>query len=172
MIFNHRYTFENFNVDRRNSFAYFAAIETASMKKPLYNPLFIYGPKYEGKTHLLKAIENRINAEQPEKTVLYANAEGFYKDILSAINESAVDHERLKLIRRIYRDTDVLLMDDVEFFMGKNITITEFFHTFGELYLKEKQIIIAADRRPDLLGDLDDRFRKRLEMGLVVSMRH
>ncbi|WP_196814246.1 DnaA ATPase domain-containing protein [Butyrivibrio sp. LC3010] len=166
------YTFENFNVDRRNSFAHFAAVEASNSEKPLYNPIFIYGPRYEGKTHLLMAIENRIKTEHPEKSVLYADAEDFYNEMISAIKESASDYERLKVIRKIYRDVDVLIVDNIEFFMDKERTITEFFFTFEDLYLKGKQIVLSADRKPTELGDLDDCFGKRLEMGLVVSMGH
>ncbi len=166
------YSFENFNVDRRNSFAYFAALEASGSEKPIYNPLFIYGPRYEGKTHLLKAIESRIKVVHPEKTVLYADAEDFFKDMTSVIKESATDYERLKVIRKIYRDVDVLIIDNIEFFIDKERTITVFFFTFEDLYLKGKQIVLSADRKPDELGDIDDIFGKRLEMGLVVSMRH
>ena len=177
------YTFDNFDVDRRNRFAYLAAKDVANTPDTPYNPLFFYGNRYDGKTHLLKAMGNHIQSVNPEFNVVYARAEDFYYEYLYEIRNSAMHLP--KSFREKYRNADVLLLDDIDYLTGKNnfsknyknilgelnTPVEEFFHTFETLYNRGKRIVLAANRQPKDLGDLDEMFGKRLEMGLVIGMR-
>ncbi|WP_022762333.1 DnaA ATPase domain-containing protein [Butyrivibrio sp. AD3002] len=160
------YTFDNFDVDRRNYFAYLAAKEISETTEALYNPFFIYGGKYDGKTHLLKAMENELCQNYKELKVIYTTATDYCNEMIEAIQMDKMD-----VFRKKYRMADVFLMDDLERLEGLKLIQSEFFWTFEELYLKRKQIIFSADRHPRGLVSLDSLFRKRLEMGLVIGLR-
>jgi chromosomal replication initiator protein len=162
--------FENFVVDRRNKFAYEAAKAVANAPVAIYNPLFLYGKRYDGRTHLLRAIENRLKDNDPQLHVIYVRAEEFDNDFLyaMAINCSSF---RLRQLRDKYRTADVLIVDDINCLMGKGQVIQELICIFDYLYLHGKQIVLSSDRPPAELSEMDDMFRKKLEMGLVVGMR-
>jgi chromosomal replication initiator protein len=157
------YTFESFIVGPSNQFAYTAAKSVAENPGKNYNPLFIYGGVGLGKTHLLQAIgnylKNRLN-------VLYVTSEQFMNEFIENIRMKTPErfHEK-------YRNCDILLIDDVQFFAGKEQTQEEFFHTFNELYNQKKQICLTADRPPKKLYDLVDRLRSRFEAGLIVDIQ-
>ncbi len=178
-----QFMFNNFDVDSRNRFAYLAALDVANTPNTPYNPLFFYGGRHDGKTHLLKAMENHIKKECPGSLVLYVRAEDFYYEYLYDVRSNQM-HLPQKF-REKYRNADALLIDDIDFFSGKsvfsknyrpilgelNTPIEEFFYTFEALYNKGRRIVLSANKHPEELGDLDKMFGKRLEMGLVIGMR-
>ncbi len=157
------YTFESFIVGPSNQFAYTAAKSVAENPGKNYNPLFIYGGVGLGKTHLLQAIGNYLKTSF---NVLYVTSEQFMNEFTENIRMKTPErfHEK-------YRNCDVLLIDDVQFFAGKERTQEEFFHTFNELYNQKKQICLTADRPPKRLYDLVDRLRSRFEAGLIVDIQ-
>ena len=157
------YTFESFIVGPSNQFAYTAAKSIAENPGRHYNPLFIYGGVGLGKTHLLQAVGNYL---KNHLNVLYVTSEQFMNEFTENIRMKTPEkfHEK-------YRNCDVLLIDDVQFFAGKERTQEEFFHTFNELYNQKKQICLTADRPPKKLYDLVDRLRSRFEAGLIVDIQ-
>ncbi len=157
------YTFESFIVGPSNQFAYTAAKSVAENPGKNYNPLFIYGGVGLGKTHLLQAIGNYLKSSL---NVLYVTSEQFMNEFTENIRMKTPErfHEK-------YRNCDLLLIDDVQFFAGKERTQEEFFHTFNELYNQKKQICLTADRPPKKLYDLVDRLRSRFEAGLIVDIQ-
>lgn len=157
------YTFESFIVGPSNQFAYTAAKSVAENPGKNYNPLFIYGGVGLGKTHLLQAIGNYL---KDSLKVLYVTSEQFMNEFIENIRMKTPErfHEK-------YRNCDILLIDDVQFFSGKERTQEEFFHTFNELYNQKKQICLTADRPPKKLYDLVDRLRSRFEAGLIVDIQ-
>ena len=157
------YTFESFIVGPSNQFAYTAAKSVSENPGKNYNPLFIYGGVGLGKTHLLQAIGNYL---KNSLNVLYVTSEQFMNEFTENIRMKTPErfHEK-------YRNCDVLLIDDVQFFAGKERTQEEFFHTFNELYNQKKQICLTADRPPKKLYDLVDRLRSRFEAGLIVDIQ-
>lgn len=161
-----KFTFESFVVGGSNRFAYSAAVAVAEEPGATYNPLFLYGCPGLGKTHLLQAIGNYICRTAPEKKVLYVTSEEFTNEVVEHIMKGHVDelHEK-------YRKVDVLLIDDIQFIIGKKSTQLEFFHTFNTLYQDGKQIVLSADRHPKEIEDLDERFRSRFEMGLSSDIQ-
>lgn len=162
---NPNYTFENFVVGPGNSFAYHSALEVA--KNPgKYNPLFIYGGVGLGKTHLLQSIGNHIVQNEPDLRVLYITSEKFLNDLIDYMKEGRISEFREKYRKRV----DVLLLDDVQFLIGKTGVQTELFHTFNELYDAGKQIVICSDREPQKLEEFQDRLVSRFQMGLVVRI--
>lgn len=177
------YTFDSFDVDKSNRFAYWAAKEVANSPDTPYNPLFIYGNKHDGKTHLLEAKENHIKTKNPEFIVIYTKAEDFYYEYLYEIRNSELHFPTS--FRKKYRNADVLIIDDIDYLSGKNnfsknyqnilgelnTPVEEFFHTFDTLYRKGKRIVLASKKQPQNLGDLDEIFGKRLEMGLVIGIK-
>ncbi len=157
------YTFESFIVGPSNQFAYTAAKTVAHNPGKSYNPLFIYGGVGLGKTHLLQAIGNYLKTKLK---VLYVTSEQFMNEFREHVRNHTMDifHEK-------YRNCDCLLIDDVQFFSGKEQTQEEFFHTFNELYSQQKQICLSSDRPPKKLNDLVDRLRSRFEAGLIVDIQ-
>ena len=142
---DYEYTFENFIVGSRNEFAYTAcrSIATTNFNAPKpYNPLFIYGPSGLGKTHLLMAIKFEVEKRNPNLNVLFSNAEVFTNEVIEHIK-----HQNMEELRRKYRSADYFLIDDIQFFSGKDSTQEEFFHTFNDLYQHNKQIVITSDRQ-------------------------
>lgn len=159
-----RYTFDNFVVASTNNLANAACRAVAEMPSTSYNPLFIYGGVGMGKTHLLHAIENRL--ADSDKNVLYVTSEEFTNDFISSIQ-----HHDHMAFREKYRSADVLLIDDIQFIIGKESTQEEFFHTFNKLYDMDKQIVITSDRSPKAMSTLDERMRSRFEWGLTVDIQ-
>ncbi len=164
---NSRYAFENFVVGDSNQLAYSAALAVSKDPgKTKFNPLFIYGGTGLGKTHLVQAIGNRICREYPNKKVLYTNSERFTIDFINAIQNNKL-HE----FAALYRDVDVLIVDDIQFFTGKEKTQDHFFHTFNDLYQNGKQLIFASDRQPKELTDIDARLISRFQWGLIADIQ-
>jgi chromosomal replication initiator protein len=161
------YTFENFDVDRRNRFAYEAAKAVADEPGGMYNPLLLYGNRYDGKTHLLKAMENRIKESNPSLNVIYVTGEEFESDFAQTLKFSWLD-----LFRNTCRNCDVFILDGIDYLMDMQSVSMELFFILDELLRKGKQVVISSDRKPKKLGELDELFRGRLEMGLVIGIRN
>ncbi|MBI2327124.1 chromosomal replication initiator protein DnaA [Candidatus Curtissbacteria bacterium] len=163
---NPLYTFETFVVGSSNNLAYLASGQVSANLGSVYNPLFIYGPSGVGKTHLLQACGNEILSKFTAAKILYASAEKFTNDFIESLgNRSSAS------FRQKYRSVDLLLMDDVQFFSGKESTQDEFFNTFNELFLSGKQIILVCDRHPRELGKLKDRLISRFLGGMAVDIQ-
>jgi chromosomal replication initiator protein len=157
------YTFETFVVGSSNQFAYIAAKSVAENPGNTYNPLFIYGGVGLGKTHLLQAIGNYL---KDKLNVIYTSSEQFLNDFRKHLANGKMDEFREK-----YRSCDVLLIDDVQFFAGKQDTQEEFFHTFNELYQQKKQICLSSDRPPKKINNLVERLKSRFGAGLIVDIQ-
>lgn len=159
-----RFTFDNFVVSNNNNLASAAARAVAETPGTAYNPLFIYGGVGMGKTHLLHAIGNRL--KESSLNVVFASSEEFTSDFIRSIQNR--DDEAF---REKYRSADVLLIDDIQFIIGKESTQEAFFHTFNKLYEMNKQIVITSDRSPKAMMTLDERMRSRFEWGLTVDIQ-
>jgi chromosomal replication initiator protein len=160
---NSKYTFESFVVGKHNRIAFAAAEDIARAPGLRFNPLYIYGGVGLGKTHLLNAIANRLI--ERGFSVLYCSTEQFTNDLVSAIRDRATDAFRSK-----YREIDVLLLDDIQFIVGKESTQEELFHTFNDLHAAGKQVIFTSDCPPRELPGLEDRLRSRFEGGLTTDI--
>lgn len=158
-------TFDNLVVGKANDLARAAAQQVAQNPGGAYNPLFIYGGAGLGKTHLIHAIGNHVASQNPEKVVRYVHAEDYYSDVVKAYQQKSFD-----TFKRYYRSLDVLLLDDVQFFNGKNRTQEEFFYAFNALIEAKKQIIITCDTYPKDVNGLDDRLVTRFDWGLTVQI--
>ncbi len=164
--FNPRYTFDQFIIGDGNRMAHAAALAVAEAPGQTINPLFLHAPPGLGKTHLLHAIGNYIASFEPGTTVRYATAEAFTNGFIAALNGRALDR-----FKHIYRDVDVLLVDDVQFLASKVKTEEEFFHTFNALYDSGRQLVLTCDRLPAQLTAIEQRLRQRFESGLVEQLR-
>lgn len=164
--FNPRYVFDNFVVGDSNQFAHAASIAVAEKPAKAYNPLFIYGGAGLGKTHLLHAIGIYASSLHPDMQVKYITSEAFLNEFVESIRTK----KPLPFQKR-YRTVDVLLIDDIQFIIGKDSTQEEFFHIFNTLYEGHKQIVICSDRPPKEMPALEDRMRSRFEWGLVVDIQ-
>lgn len=160
-----RYTFDQFIIGDGNRLAHAAALAVAETPSQTYNPLFLYAPPGLGKTHLLHAIGNYIAAFDPTQTVRYTTAEAFTSNFIAALNGRALDR-----FKHLYRDVDVLLIDDVQFLASKAKTEEEFFHTFNALYDSGRQLVLTCDRLPAQLTGLEQRLRERFQSGLVAHL--
>jgi chromosomal replication initiator protein len=171
--FNSKFTFESFVVGDSNRFAYSAAVAVAENPGTVYNPLFLYGGAGLGKTHLLQAIGDYICRNSPEMNVLYVTSEDFLNEVVQHVHKGHGGDKILgaRLLHEKYRTVDVLMVDDVQFIIGKDSTQLEFFHTFNALYQEGKQIVLSADRHPKEIKELDDRFRSRFQMGLTSDIQ-
>ena len=167
---NEIYTFSNFVVGSNNRFAQQAALAVAETPGELYNPLYIYGGPGLGKTHLLHAIGNYILEENPNTKVLYVTSETFTNEVIESMRTSNVNTKAMTNFREKYRMVDVLMIDDIQFIIGKEQTQEEFFHTFNTLKEAKKQIIITSDQSPKEMRTLEERFRTRFEMGLMADI--
>lgn len=170
---NPKYTFDTFVVGGNNNFAHAASLAVAESPGEVYNPLFLYGGVGLGKTHLMHSIAHFILTNDPKKKVLYVTSEAFTNELITALrmgrtegNESAI----LKF-REKYRNNDVLLIDDIQFIIGKESTQEEFFHTFNVLHSARKQIILSSDKPPKDMETLEERFRSRFEWGLIADIQ-
>jgi chromosomal replication initiator protein len=161
-----RYRFESFVVGSSNRFASAAAMAVAEQPGNIYNPLFIYGHAGLGKTHLLHAVGHLALELYPDSVVRYVTSEQFLNDFIDCIRRKRVDD-----FKHRYRSTDVLLLDDVQFFEGKEQILEEFFHTFNHLYTASKQMVISSDRHPRHLHMLETRLRSRFEWGLLTDIQ-
>lgn len=161
-----RYRFDSFVVGPSNRFAWAAAMAVAEQPGTNYNPLFIYGPAGLGKTHLLNAVGHHALELYPDLSVRYVTSENFLNDFIDCIRRKRVDD-----FKQRYRSVDVLLLDDVQFFEGKEQILEEFFHTFNTLYESGKQLVISSDRHPRNLNSLEDRLRSRFEWGLLTDIQ-
>jgi chromosomal replication initiator protein len=163
---NQRYRFEDFVVGENNRFAHAASRQVADPASKSYNPLFIYGGVGLGKTHLMHAIGHQLLSVSPTSRVLYVTSEQFMNSFIEAISQG-----RQFEFRDFYRNVDLLMIDDVQFFSGKERTQTEFFHTFNALYDAGRKIVVSSDRPPRELTTLEDRLRNRFSWGLVVDIQ-
>lgn len=164
-IFNPKYTLDNFVVGNDNRLPHAAAQAVSRMPGGIYNPLYLYGGVGLGKTHLLQSIGNEILKLFPNKSVRYVTAEKFVSEVVDSIYK----HTMAKF-KESYRGVDVLLIDDIQFFVRKDSSQQEFFHTFNELYDANKQIVLTSDRPPSELQDLDKRLTSRFGMGMVTEL--
>lgn len=165
--FNPAYTFKNFVVGKSNQLAQSASLAVAKHPAELNNPLFLYGNSGLGKTHLMFAIINEIRANHPEHyKILYVTGEEFTNELIEVLAQ-----KKAGVFREKYRGVDVLLIDDIQFIAGKMGIQEEFFYTFDALYTANKQIIIASDRAPRDIDNLEDRLKSRFEMGLVADIQ-
>ncbi len=161
-----RYKFESFVVGQSNRFAWAAAMAVAEQPGAHYNPLFIYGGAGLGKTHLLNAVGHQALEMYPASEVRYVSSENFLNDFIDSIRRKRPDD-----FKQRYRSVDILLLDDVQFFEGKEQILEEFFHTFNSLYESGKQMVISSDRHPRNLSSLEDRLRSRFEWGLLTDIQ-
>ena len=159
------YTFDRFVVGSCNQFAHAAAMAVAANQAENYNPLFIYGGNGMGKSHLLNAIGHAIHKNSPDKKVCYCTAEMFMAELVYHLKLRKMDQ-----FRNHFRSVDVLLFDDIQFLSGKTGTSEEFFHTFNALHGANKQIVIASDRSPQDIADIEKGLRSRLEWGLITQI--
>ena len=166
MDFNPQFSFDNFVVGPSNRFAHSAAIAVSKTPGQVYNPLFIYGPAGVGKTHLLYAIANGIRKQNPNANIVYIKGDEFTNELIAAIANGKNIEFRSK-----YRESDLFLIDDIQFIAGKESTQEEFFHTFNKLYEEHKQIVMTSDRKPSDMLTLEDRLRTRFEWGLLADIQ-
>jgi chromosomal replication initiator protein len=165
---NAKYTFDTFVVGNNNKFAHAASLAVAETPGIVYNPLFLHGGVGLGKTHLMHAIANHILSSNPDMKVLYVTSEYFTNELIETLR--AGDPTGMTKFREKYRNIDVLLIDDVQFIIGKESTQEEFFHTFNSLHNVNKQIIISSDRPPKDIETLEERLRTRFECGLIADI--
>ncbi|MFN4220295.1 MAG: chromosomal replication initiator protein DnaA [bacterium] len=165
-ILNPFFTFDNFVVGNSNQFAYSASLAVAQKPGKSYNPLFIYGSTGLGKTHLLHAIGNLAFKRKLSKKIIYITSEKFINDLINSIKEKKIEEFRNK-----YRKAEILLIDDIQFIIGKERTQEELFHTFNELYMENKQIVLTSDRPPKDLEGIEERLKSRFQSGLIADVQ-
>lgn len=167
---NEKFTFETFVVGSTNRFAQQASLAVADSPGKSYNPLYIYGGPGLGKTHLIHAIGNYILQEDPTKKVLYVTSEEFTNEVIDSMRNANVNANSMSNFRDKYRMVDVLLIDDIQFIIGKVQTQEEFFHTFNSLTQAGKQIVLTSDKSPKEMETLEERIRTRFEQGLMADI--
>ena len=169
---NPKYTFDTFVVGGNNNFAHAASLAVAESPGEVYNPLFLYGDVGLGKTHLMHSIAHFILNKNSKKKVLYVTSETFTNELIEALKngKTAKNESAMAEFRDKYRNNDVLLIDDIQFIIGKESTQEEFFHTFNHLHTSGKQIIISSDKPPKDIETLEARLRTRFEWGLIADI--
>lgn len=165
---NPNYTFDTFVVGENNKFAHAASLAVAECPGQVYNPLYIYGGPGLGKTHLMQSIGHFILQQQPDKKILYVTSEEFTNEVIDSIRNG--NASAMTKLRDKYRTVDVLMIDDVQFIIGKESTQEEFFHTFNVLHSAGKQIILSSDKPPKEMETLEERIRSRFEWGLLADV--
>ena len=168
------HSFETFVTSQSNAMAYAAALNVAENPTlHVYNPLFLYGNPGLGKTHLMHSIARHIIEHHPELKVLYITSEDFTNQVIEAIRSNKVSHDNSATtnLRKKFRSVDVLLIDDIQFIIGKESSQLEFFNTFETLFQLNKQIVISSDKPPRDMPELDDRYRTRFSSGLLVDIQ-
>ncbi len=163
---NPRYTFDAFVIGSANQFAHAACQAVAERPSKAYNPLFLYGGVGMGKTHLMQAIGHEIKRRQPQTAICYLSSEKFTNEMINSLR-----YDKMISFRDKFRGVDVLLIDDIQFLAQKERTQEEFFHTFNALHESMKQIVIASDRPPKELAEVEDRLRSRFEWGLIADIQ-
>ncbi|MDR1391893.1 MAG: chromosomal replication initiator protein DnaA [Clostridiales bacterium] len=165
--FNPKYNFSTFIVGSSNNLACAASIAVSNNLARTYNPLFLYGRSGLGKTHLLHAIANQVkNENNGSKKIIYTTSEKFTYELVNSIKT-----ETNQVFRNKYREADLVLIDDIQFFTGRERTQEEFFHTFNALFAMEKQIVLASDRLPSEIAKLEERLVTRFSMGLIADVQ-
>ena len=165
---NPNYVFDTFVVGKNNSFAHAACLAVADSPGEVYNPLYIYGGPGLGKTHLMQSIGHFILKQKPDKKVLYVTSEEFTNEVIDSIRNG--NASAMNKLREKYRTVDVLMIDDVQFIIGKESTQEEFFHTFNVLHSAGKQIVLSSDKPPKDMETLEERIRSRFEWGLLADV--
>lgn len=165
---NPNYVFDSFVVGKNNSFAHAASLAVADSPGEVYNPLYIYGGPGLGKTHLMQSIGHFILQQKPDKKVLYVTSEEFTNEVIDSIRNG--NASAMNKLREKYRTVDVLMIDDVQFIIGKESTQEEFFHTFNVLHSAGKQIVLSSDKPPKDMETLEERIRSRFEWGLLADI--
>jgi len=163
---NQRYTFDAFVIGSGNQFAHAACQAVSQRPSKAYNPLFLYGGVGMGKTHLMQAIGHEVKRGQPHAAILYISSEKFTNEMINSLR-----YDKMTSFRDKFRNVDVLLIDDIQFLAQKERTQEEFFHTFNALHESMKQIVIASDRPPKELAEIEDRLRSRFEWGLIADIQ-
>ena len=166
---NPKYKFDTFVVGSNNKFAHSASLAVAESPGEAYNPLYLYGGAGLGKTHLMHSIGHFVLEQNPNKKVLYVTSEAFTNEVIESIRSG--NSAAMTKLREKYRTVDVLMVDDVQFIIGKESTQEEFFHTFNVLHSAGKQIILSSDKPPKEMETLDERFRSRFEWGLIADIQ-
>lgn len=168
---NPKYKFDTFVVGSNNKFAHSASLAVAESPGQAYNPLYLYGGPGLGKTHLMHSIGHFVLEQNPNMKVLYVTSEEFTNEVIESIRGGNANPAVITKLREKYRTVDVLMIDDVQFIIGKESTQEEFFHTFNVLHAARKQIILSSDRPPKEMETLDERFRSRFEWGLIADIQ-
>ena len=163
---NARYTFDAFVIGSGNQFAHAACQAVSQRPSKAYNPLFLYGGVGMGKTHLMQAIGHEVKRLQPQAAICYISSEKFTNEMINSLR-----YDKMTSFRDKFRNVDVLLIDDIQFLAQKERTQEEFFHTFNALHESMKQIVIASDRPPKELAEIEDRLRSRFEWGLIADIQ-
>jgi chromosomal replication initiator protein len=163
---NPRYTFDAFVIGSGNQFAHAACQAVSQRPSKAYNPLFLYGGVGMGKTHLMQAIGHEVKRVQPQAAICYISSEKFTNEMINSLR-----YDKMTTFRDKFRNVDVLLIDDIQFLAQKERTQEEFFHTFNALHESMKQIVIASDRSPKELAEIEDRLRSRFEWGLIADIQ-
>lgn len=166
---NPKYKFDTFVVGSNNKLAHSAALAVAESPGEVYNPLYIYGGAGLGKTHLMHSVGHFILEKNPNMKVLYVTSENFTNEVINCIRSG--DALKLNNMREKYRTVDILMIDDIQFIIGKESTQEEFFHTFNTLHSAGKQIILSSDKPPKDMETLEERFRSRFEWGLIADIQ-